>query len=63
MKKSNLWSWTSLIMVFPVLKPDFQTLFTNVQTKKGLISAMCSNGPLTPSNDFRFIIKAVHYSC
>ena len=29
--------------------PYFQTLFKDVQNQKGLISAMYSNGPLTPS--------------
>ena len=52
MKRSDhrsclLWSWTSLIIVVPVWKPDFQTLFRNVQNQKELISAMRSSGPLT----------------
>ena len=34
--------------LFPVPRPDFQTL-KNVQTQKELIFAMRSNGPLTPS--------------
>jgi hypothetical protein len=34
-------------------RPDFQTLFKYIQTQKGLISAMRSNGPLSVIENLR----------
>ena len=56
---SQQWKdWTFAVLIwfgyslFPGLRPDLLTLFKFIQNQKGLISAMRSNGPLTPSLKF-----------